>query len=251
MDDAGLQKLALLGYGHFTSMRVDNGFVRGLGLHLDRLVRDCATVFGMPLDRGRVLERVREAADGRPGSWIARVTVFDPHLDVGRPADNGHPAIAVTGRKAPALPVAPIRVAPVRYVRDFPAVKHVGLFGALHVRRQAQLAGAGDALLHDGDGVVSEGPTWNVGFIRDDRVWWPDAAVLPGVTMSLLQGGGPDQVTTRITLRDVRRAEAAFATNAAVGVRSISAVGDTELPTGHPVLDMLRKSYLADVGEEL
>ena len=34
LDD--LQSLALTNYGHFTSMRLENGTVRGLSLHLDR-----------------------------------------------------------------------------------------------------------------------------------------------------------------------------------------------------------------------
>ncbi|CAM5600180.1 hypothetical protein SGLAM104S_07946 [Streptomyces glaucescens] len=76
----------------------------------------------------------------------------------------------------------------VAYERDVPQVKHVGLFGALHARRTAQLAGYGDALFVDRDGRVSEGTTWNVGFVdRDGTVVWPRAEVLPGVTMELLK----------------------------------------------------------------
>jgi hypothetical protein len=41
-----------------------------------------------------------------------------------------------------------------------PLVNHVGLFGALHARRLAQLAGADDALFHDAADLVCEGPTW-------------------------------------------------------------------------------------------
>jgi branched-subunit amino acid aminotransferase/4-amino-4-deoxychorismate lyase len=41
-----LRTLAMVNYGHFTSMRVDRGRVRGLGRHLDRLERDAREVFG-------------------------------------------------------------------------------------------------------------------------------------------------------------------------------------------------------------
>ena len=61
-----LAALALVGYGHFTSMRLAGGRVRGLDLHLDRLVRDCETVFGARLDAGRVRELARRVASGRP-----------------------------------------------------------------------------------------------------------------------------------------------------------------------------------------
>ena len=36
-----LQTLALINYGHFTSMRIEGGRVRGLSHHLERLARDC------------------------------------------------------------------------------------------------------------------------------------------------------------------------------------------------------------------
>lgn len=66
--------------------------------------------------------------------------------------------------------------------------EEAGLFGALHHRRAAQLAGFDDALFVGPDGLVSEGGTWNVGFIdANGSVVWPKADVLPGVTMALFQ----------------------------------------------------------------
>ncbi|WP_179120219.1 hypothetical protein [Streptomyces tsukubensis] len=44
---------------------------------------------------------------------------------------------------------------------------------------------------------------------------------------------------------------AAFATNTSVGVRAISAVGDTEFPVEHPLLSRLRAIYLSIPGEAL
>ena len=35
-----IESLALTNYGHFTTMRVEDGRVRGLGMHLDRLVSE-------------------------------------------------------------------------------------------------------------------------------------------------------------------------------------------------------------------
>ncbi|MFD5177862.1 hypothetical protein ACFWM1_18780 [Nocardia sp. NPDC058379] len=46
-----LLALGLVGYGHFTSMRIERGRgVRGLALHLARLARDCREVFAAELD---------------------------------------------------------------------------------------------------------------------------------------------------------------------------------------------------------
>ncbi|MFE9968944.1 aminotransferase class IV (plasmid) [Streptomyces sp. NBC_01724] len=251
VDLASLQKLALVGYGHFTSMRIDDLRVRGLTLHLERLVRDCKIVFGEDLSPERVLDHVRRAVNGMKRSMVARVTVFDPGLDMGRPADNGQPGILVTIRGAGAIPPPPLRVQPVQYERDLPQVKHIGLFGALHGRRQAQLAGADDALFHSADGMISEGGTWNVGFILNGQVVWPEADVLPGVTMALLQQSAHQHVIRPVSLDEARAAEAAFATNTTIGVRAISVIGDTELAADHPLLRELQEAYLADEGELL
>ncbi|MFE9958913.1 hypothetical protein [Micromonospora sp. NPDC005299] len=49
-----LARLPLYNYGHFTTMRVDAGRVRGLSLHQRRLVNDCRTVFDAELDPATV-----------------------------------------------------------------------------------------------------------------------------------------------------------------------------------------------------
>jgi branched-subunit amino acid aminotransferase/4-amino-4-deoxychorismate lyase len=237
-----LQALALTGYGHFTSMRVDNGSVRGLSQHLERLVRDCRKVFAADLDRERVRQYVRDAVVQEEGSFVVRVTVFDPDLDVGHlhPAE---PGILVATRPAGALPAEPIRVMAATYVRDEPLIKHVGLFGQLRHRRAAQLAGWDDAVFVDGARFISEGVTWNIGFFDGARVIWPDAEVLPGVTMELLKQVHGRTISAPVNLSDLSGIEAVFATNTSIGVRAISAIDDTSFPTDHHIFTTLRKEY--------
>lgn len=244
-----LQTLALTNYGSFTSLRVEDGHVRGLALHLDRLVRDSRILFGADLDAPYVRELIRRAAPTK-GSTTIRVTVFDPATDLGHPDRATDPQILVTQRPAGALPLPALAVQSTCYVRDLPEVKGVGLFGTLHHRRAAQLNSYDDALFVDAEGVISEGGTWNVGFFDGDRVIWPDAAALPGVTMLLLQGAHEHRVA-RVTLSDVGHMQAAFATNAAIGVRAIARIDDVEYPVEHPVLDMLRKEYMDVPGEAI
>jgi branched-subunit amino acid aminotransferase/4-amino-4-deoxychorismate lyase len=238
-----LQSLGLINYGHYTSMRVDDQHVRGLSQHLDRLVRDCRKLFDAELDREQVREFVRHAIGGKPGVFVVRVTVFDPALELGRPGAPAEPKILVTTRPAGAWPPPPMRVQTAAYRRDLPAVKHVGLFGALWHRRNAQLSGFDDALFLDSASCVSEGATWNIGFFDGQQVVWPDADVLPGVTMRLLKQAHEQTVTAPVGLRDLPGMRAAFATNTTVGVRPISAVDDIRPPVDHPIFDDLRKEY--------
>jgi branched-subunit amino acid aminotransferase/4-amino-4-deoxychorismate lyase len=238
-----LQALGLVNYGHFTSMRVDNEHVRGLSQHLDRLVRDCAVLFDADLDRERIREFIRHAATGRHGSFIVRVTVFDPKLPLSHPGATAEPSVLITTRSAIAWPPSAMRVQAVSYCREVPEVKHVGLFGALWARRNSQRCGYDDALFIDGASFVSEGPTWNVGFFDGDRVIWPNAAVLPGITMKLLKQVHEHSISAPVSIRDVADMQAAFATNTSVGVRAISAVDNVQLTDDHPILDTLRKEY--------
>ncbi|AXI78154.1 aminotransferase class IV family protein [Peterkaempfera bronchialis] len=236
-----LQVLALTNYGHFTSMRVEDGRVRGLSLHLARLVRDCRAVFGVELDVDRVREFARRLVPA-VGACVVRVTVFDPAMDVGQVGSDAHPQVLVTTRPAGPLPLPPLRVQSVVYTRDLPAVKSVGLFGSLRHRRAAQRAGFDDALFVDTRSVISEGGTWNVGFVKDGEVSWPDADCLVGTTMELLRRVHPSTMDS-VRLADLADFDAVFATNIGIGVRAISGVDDLVLPGSHPVIEQLRKEY--------
>ncbi|MFJ2823045.1 aminotransferase class IV family protein [Streptomyces toxytricini] len=244
-----LQALALVNYGHFTTMRVEDGRVRGLGLHLERLREDCRVLFGVGLDTGRVRELARRVVPGS-GAVTVRVTVFDPRLDLGRPLAAGDPHVLVTSRPAGGAVPPPLRVRSVAYVRDLPRVKGVGLFGGLYQRRQAQAAGFDDALFTDRGQAVTEGATWNVGFFDGSRVVWPDGECLDGVTMRLLKQVHPYGSAT-VRLGDVAGMEAAFATNAAVGVRAVSLVDGVGLDPAHHVVGELRRAYEGIPGDVL
>lgn len=244
-----LMALALTNYGHFTTLLVDDGRVRGLALHLDRLGRDCRALFGTELDLDRVRALLRRAAPAR-GAATLRVTVFDPALDIGHPERAGDPHILVTHRQASTAPLPPLRVGSVAYTRDAPEVKSVGLFASLRHRRTARLAGYDDALFVDGHGFVSEGVTWNIGFLDGDTAVWPEADHLPGVTMRLLQEAHEHRVAP-VALADVGSLHAAFATNAAVGVRAVAAIDATGFTARHPAVDRLRATYTARPGDPL
>jgi branched-subunit amino acid aminotransferase/4-amino-4-deoxychorismate lyase len=173
------------------------------------------------------------------------VTIYDPELDFGHPGDRATPHVLVTTRPAANQPLPPLRVASVRYGRELPQVKHIGLFGTVQQRRLTQQDGFDDALFVDGDGRVLEGATWNVGFYDGRRVVWPESACLPGITMALINQvyGGP-MVSSPVSLPQVLDMEAAFATNAAVGVRLIRGIDGVAWEREHHILTELRKEYV-------
>lgn len=238
-----LTALATTNYGHFTTMRVEGRRVRGLSLHLERLRRDCRVVFGAELDPDQVRAYVHDALVDVSDPVIVRVTVFDPGLRLERPGAVARPRLLVTSRPA-AGERLPLRLRTAQHCRDVPTVKHTGLFGVLHQRRLSQLAGFDDALFTDGRSVVSEGPTWNIGFFDGARVVWPAAEVLPGVSMALLRWHHTGaQHTAEVGIAHLSGMEAAFATNAVFGIRPIASINELEYDVDHPILRELRGEY--------
>lgn len=239
-----IKVLALTNYGHFTSMRVDDGRVRGLSLHLERLQRDCRRLFDADLDPDRVRHLVRRAVGDISQPIIVRVTVFDPALELGHPGAEATPQVLTTTRPAPQEPLPGLRLQSASYRRDMPEVKHVSLFGALRLRRTAQRSGFDDAVFTEGDAVISEVATSNIGFIKGDRVIWPQAEYLRGVTMRLINQARDEHVSTEpIGLAHLPDVDAVFVTNASVGVRPVGAIDDASWPDDHPVIHTLRKQY--------
>ena len=144
-----------------------------------------------------------------------------------------------------------MRLQAASYQREMPTTKHVGLFGAMQRRRAAQRDGFDDVLFLNPDGTISEIATSNIGFVRDDTVVWPKSAYLAGVTMTLLHQARDESILMEpITLSDLAGMDAAFATNAATGIRPVESVDSTHWESSkHPMLKELREQY-ADIPAE-
>jgi len=215
-DVAGLHRIAIGSYGHYTSMQVRDLRVRGLALHLARLADGAEELFGHRIgvaEEHRLLGLVRHAL-GDVRDATVRVTLV-PAADEQAPPD----VLVSVSAPAPAEPGPALRVQSVRYERELPEHKHLATMGLRYRRREARLAGFDDALFVGGDGRVREGTSWNVAFWDGTRVVWPDAPVLRGVTMVLLQIAMSINGTPW-TLRPVDAEElSGFAAAAAVSTR--------------------------------
>ena len=120
----------------------------------------------------------------------------------------------------------------------------MGLFGSLRRRRIAQRNGFDDALFTGAGTEISESTTANVGVIAGDRIIWPQAPCLAGVTMRLINEAGGEQASTApVTLTGLPGVDAVFTTSAAVGLRPVMTIDGIRFPAEHPVIDTLRKRY--------
>ena len=229
---------ALVNYGHFTAMQVRGGRVRGLDAHLRRLDSATRELFGTSLDGARVRDLVRQAAGTEDAS--VRVSVHRPDAD---------PVVQVVVRPPAEVPPTPQGLLPVGYERPVPHIKHVGTFGQIHHGLQAGRAGFDDALLVLPDGRVAEGGITNIGFFRDGRIIWPDAPMLHGITMGLLDERlRPYRAVIR--LEDLPSFDGAFVTNS-LGVAPVNRIGDVEFTPREDWMLPVHKAYASVPWDEI
>lgn len=232
-----LTTAALDSYGHFTAMQVRGYQVRGLKLHLARLTAAHAELFGADLGAGIVIERIRHALC--TGTGDASVRVYLRHPD-------DRPSVMVTVRPPGEMPAGHWRLHAVPYQRSVAHVKHLGDFGQGYFERLASRRGFDEALLTGADGVISEGSITNIGFFDGSSVVWPDAPMLAGITMQILQANiGAFGLTSRraaISLADIGAFDGAFVTNAR-GIAPVAEIDGTVLPVDEDRMTQLANAY--------
>lgn len=243
VDIDGLRMLALVNYGHFTSMQVQGGGVRGLDLHLGRLQHATRELFGMPLDIDATRDWMRQAIAGDDAPKSLRVTVFSRALNRDRLLEPAAPDVLVATAPARTLAPKPLRVRSARYEREAPHIKHIGTFGLFYQKRLAEAAGFDDVVFVDPGGAVSEGSIWNVGFFDGESVVWPDAPALQGISMQLLQDGlrrrGIPMRVGRVELAEVGDFRSAFFTNTSCTAMPLAGIDDVEYAADPELLALL------------
>lgn len=245
-----LAPLAFAGYAHFTAMQVRDRAVRGLDLHLDRLRGASVRLFGDHLPDAQVREHLRAALDAdapdvsltcfvtsRPGEFMP--TSADAELDV---------LIKITDPATP--PTGPLALDVVRHERHLPQVKHVGEVAKTLYLRQANARGFDDAAFEDAAARLSEATIWNLAFWDGTSVIWPEADVLPGVTMQILirqlQARGIPQQTRPIRRSDLTEDLSAVVMNSWSPAIPLARLGEQNLANTPDFTRLLHEVYDAE-----
>lgn len=243
-DLAETQRLATVNYGHYTSMQVRAGAVRGLALHFARLADGNEDFFGYRADfaaEHRLRELIRHALGG-VGDASVRVG-FVPPADREQPPD----VLVSVGDPLSEEPRPPLRVRTDEFRRNWPAHKHAATMGQTYTARRARQAGYDDALFVGAGNRVSEGTSWNVAFFDGDRVIWPQAPVLKGVTMVLLQiamtMNGTPWTPREVDAVELPLLTAAAAVNSICPAQPIGSVDGVPFPAGDKLTGLLRDAW--------
>jgi branched-subunit amino acid aminotransferase/4-amino-4-deoxychorismate lyase len=228
---------ATLRQGHFTAMQVRDGRARGMTLHLRRLDAATRELYGVGLDSERVRDLVRHALAEDTDASV-RVYVVPSGVE---------PTMIVTVKPPGGVPPGPQRLQSVAYQRPLAHLKQLGHVGQRHAGQLARDNGFDDALLVAPDGRMAETATANIGFLAGSTVVWPDAPLLRGITMQLLDRAlaERDMPSRRAPLRlaDAESYDAVILSNAR-GIAVVGQIDDVTVP-----VDAERVRALTDIYE--
>ncbi|WP_240777994.1 aminotransferase class IV [Nonomuraea basaltis] len=205
-------------YGHFTAMQVRDRRVRGLDLHFERLEGANLELFGVDLDRAAVLASIRAVLGDDMRDASVRVYVVE----------SDRPRVVATSAPPFHVSRSPQSVKPVVYQRYLPHIKQAAGFPQAHLIRQVAREGFGEALLTTEDGLISEGAITNLGGFAGGRLIWPEAPMLRGITMGLLERMDVPQERRPLRVADLPGLDQVFLCNSR-GVVPVGRVGDVAL----------------------
>ncbi|HEX6308179.1 MAG TPA: aminotransferase class IV [Longimicrobiales bacterium] len=247
----------LLGDAVFETALLHRGGFFRLGGHLERFAASAATMripAPDPLEVDRIIREVVRANG-----------LHDAHIRIILTRGVRTPLLLVTAQSRDPSRLerksADWRIITARTRRPsiaaVPAqLKAVGRTYALLARLEAADAGVDDVLLLTEQGLVCEGPTWNVFWRRGDLLCTPatDAGVLAGVTRAALMELAPVhgfRVREGLFDRsDLDHADEIFATMTSAGIVSFRELDGRVLPTETGAADALFDSYRDLVARE-
>ena len=252
--ESDLTYLALVNYGAYTAFRVEDGGVRGLDHHLGRLDDYAGALFGEPVGERTLRACIAAAVGDRREAWL-KVSLFSPEILARKPSAWVRPKV-MTALSPPPPPLATsVRLQIQTYAREMAHIKHTATLGLVHARRLAREAGYDDVLFAAVDGLISEGASWNIGFLSGDTVVWPRAPMLTGVTQILIDRGlagvGMTSVTRPIRTSDIPTFDGAFLCNSATPACPITAIDGHAFQTSPDVIDCLAAAWASNPQEPI
>jgi branched-chain amino acid aminotransferase len=236
-----------LGDGLFETMRVLGGKGFRLAEHLARLRSSASRVdLRVPenLERG-----IREAvAAGGGGSGALRLTLTRGEAPPGLRIPEGAegtlvlalhplPARERQGRDGVSGVVAGGRI---DERASTTGLKHLGYLGAVLAQREADAAGADDALLLNTAGNLAEAAAANLFLVSEGRLFTPSLAcgALPGITRALVlelaAAAGIPHTEEPLAPSRLDGADEAFLTSSLRGLEPLVSVGGRPLGDGRP-----------------
>lgn len=245
-----LAGLAFAGYAHFTAMQVRDHAVRGLDLHLARLAHASRELFGTQLPDDRIADLLARAVADVPADVSLTCYLSARPGEFHRSAAHQEIDVLIKVTDPATPPPGPLTLASVAHQRHLPGIKHVGEVAKTELLRRANTLSFDDAVFTDGSGRISEATIWNIAFTDGESVIWPEAELLHGVTMQILQrqldAAGIPQLTRPVRTTDLDARLSAVLMNSWSPGIAVSAIDDRALGDPGEFTAQLHRAYAAE-----
>jgi branched-chain amino acid aminotransferase len=234
----------LYGDGMFEGIRVRNGWIYRVELHLARLRRSARILrIDLPFSNDELCEGI-DAVMSANGLLDAHVRVLVtrgfgfPSLDA---RNCPTPMVAILAYPFPAtLGDEPVRLAVSSVTRKSPRsidpqVKSLNYLDSILARMQATDGGAHEAVMLDGEGFVAEATGSNIFGVCSDVVFTPEcSSALPGITrrtvIELLAESSIPCEVRRVTVGELYAADEVFLTGTGSGIVPVGSIDGRSLP---------------------
>lgn len=256
----------LYGYGLYETMRAYGGRVFLLDRHLARLEHSAGTL-GIDLDDPARMEKA--IYDTLEANRLSNARI---RLSVSPGEEGLGPGAPVTGEPTVFITAVDYRPPPEEtYRRGFSAnfsrvhrspkclstrMKTLSALDLLLARQEAFAFNVDHAILLNDDGLVAEGGSTNVFYVKDGRLLTPAerCGLLPGVTRAvvlkeLAPSLGIVTAEMDVALADLLEADEAFMTNSMIEIMPLTIVADRDIGSGLPgaLTGRLMQAYKAMV----
>lgn len=241
----------LRGDGCFEAIRCYGASLFRTEDHLDRLERS-ASALGVPYPRRQDLRAwMATAVEGR-GDCVVRVVLTRGSAVPG----TGSRGLCVVVSHPLPEPASEVRLWPIPAPWhpagrpwELAGVKTISYAPNLAASRRAVEEGATDALLISDGGLVLEGPTFSVGWVKDGQVFTPalGLGILDSITRRVVGEIHPGVMEAKAGLEDVLAADEVFVMSTIKEVAPVTAVADRVYEAGR-MTGALAQRFRALVG---
>jgi len=245
-----LAPLAFGGFAHFTAMQIRDWKVKGMDLHLARLRGASLALFQRALPDEEVLATIRLALEQGPADMSLTMTLFVPDGEFTAGSKGAAPSMLVRTGPPDSGPAGPLRLQSFAHERHLASVKHVGEGAKTYFLHRALEQGYDDAAFVDRLGRLSEASIWNLVFWDGHAVVWPEAELLSGTTMRIVQRQlerlGIPQRRQELKPGDLAAFAGAAVMNSWTPGVPVTAIGKHDLPVAEALMRALGEAWQAE-----
>ena len=238
----------LLGDGIFETLLAENGTIRRVRRHLNRMEEAAdqiqIAINYTDLEILTALQRVLIANNLQECRAALRLTLTRGRGPRGLlPPDDAHPTLLITAAAAPE-PANSCRATISSFVRSEHSIgsriKSLNCLDSIMARQEARKRGADEALLRNGAGALAEASAANLFLVAGDVLFTPciDQGALPGIMRSVVldtaHEAGISVQERQIDESELWSASEAFLTNSLIGLCPLIEVDGRQIGSGEP-----------------